>query len=318
MSNQRIAITGASGLIGTALTERLTLPSVDLLVLRRPDTRSHTQHVRPVPPELDSSRLRHPKSIEWQPSTGVTHCQELENLDAIVHLAGRSVNAARWTKAEKARLRDSRVLATQRLVMQIAELDQKPRVFLCASAVGYYGDCADRWVAESQPPSSDFLGQLAAGWEESARPLEVLGIRVIHIRLGVVLSTRGGALAKLVPLFRAGLGGKLGSGSQFMSWISLDDCARAIELLLNDDRACGPINLVSPQPVTNEQFTRALGTALSRPTILSAPKFALRLALGEMADGLLLASCRASSQKLQQLGFKFQYPELGHFFEKVL
>lgn len=318
MNEKRIAITGASGLIGTALTEKLASHSTDMLILRRPDTQFITPPDRRPHKDQTTISSQHPLTIDWHPTTGVTHVHQLENLDAFIHLAGRSINAARWTTAEKSRLRDSRVLATQRLVAQLSTLEHKPQVFLSASAVGIYGDCGDRWVAESDRAADDFLGKLALDWEEAARPLEALGVRVIHMRLGVVLSPRGGALAKLIPLFRFGLGGKLGSGRQFMSWISLNDCVSAIELLLSHGGASGPVNVVSPQPVTNEQFTRALGMALHRPTILPAPKFALRLALGEMADGLLLSGCRASSQKLQELGFEFQYPDVGCYLADVL
>jgi uncharacterized protein len=243
----------------------------------------------------------------------------LEGLDIIFHLAGRPIDSSRWTETEKRKLEDSRILSTQRLVSQISGLSRKPRVFVSASAVGYYGDCGDRWITESHPPATDdFLGSLAMRWEEASKPLDELGVRLVHARLGIVLSSQGGALAKVLPLFRMGAGGKLGSGQQYWSWIGLQDCCRGLMFLADHPEARGAFNLVSPHPVTNAEFTSHLGKALHRPTFLPAPKFALRAALGEMADALLLASCRVRPERLEQLGFAFNQPELPAFLAAEL
>ncbi len=310
MSTQRIAITGASGLVGTALVEHLQSPQTEFVYLQRPEASPASQRA--------SMELEDSQRVDWSPSQGVTDVSKLEGLDAFIHLAGRSISAARWTIAEKVRLRESRVLATQRLAQQVAALDRKPEVFICASAVGFYGDCGSNWVTESDPPGEDFLGNLAFEWESATEPLVSAGIRVVKARLGIVMSPKGGALLKALPAFRLGVGGKMGSGTQFWSWISLEDCCRAIVLFKDNAQAIGPINLVSPNPVTNQQFTDALGAALGRPTLLPAPRWALRVALGEMADALLMASCRAKPQKLQELGFEYRHPELGSYLKSVL
>lgn len=332
MTIRRLAISGASGLIGSSLIPRLVSgrlgeppnsrvhsslqPPLELFLLKRSvgsAARMPTRRDSKTPAANGSF-----PSIDWQPEHGVSIPRELEGMDAIVHLAGRSIDAARWTRAEQIRLRDSRVRATERLVDQIVKLESKPKLFLGASAVGIYGDCGDEWVSESRRASPDFLGQLASDWESAAKPLEVHGTRLVHVRLGVVLTSRGGALKKILPLFRTGLGGRLGSGKQFMSWIGLDDCIRALIFLIQNERAKGPINLVSPLPVTNQAFTQAIGRAIHRPTLFPAPKWALRLALGKMADPLLLSSCRATPSKLLDLGFEFQYPELLGFMQHEL
>lgn len=236
---------------------------------------------------------------------GVADPQQLEGLDAIIHLAGRSINAKRWSRAEKARLRDSRVLATEKLVQQIANLKVKPKVFLSASAIGVYGSSGDRIVDENSPAGDDFLAKLAIDWERASQPLTDLGVRVVHARFGVILSRSGGALAKMLPLFRWGIAGVLGPGTQYMSWVSLHDCCRALIHILENTSLCGPVNIVSPNAITNRQFTKTLGGVLHRPTFLPVPGFALRTVLGEMADGLLLSSCRVQPVQLIQSGFQF-------------
>lgn len=299
----KIAISGASGLVGTALCSLLTArEQVQILRLSRsPNSMNDSAH-----------------AIAWDPKRGVTDLGCLENLDAFIHLAGRSISSARWTDAEKKRLTDSRVLATEKLVRQITQLDSKPKLFLSASAVGIYGDCGSSWVDEESTIASGFLAKLAADWERASDPLHEFGVRVVRARLGVVLSSRGGVLQKLLPLFRCCLGGVLGSGDQYMSWISLPDCSRALMYLIDRSDLRGPFNLVSPNPITNLQFTKSLGKTIGRPTFIPAPAFALRMALGEMADALLLSSCRARPSKLSDAGFAFDDLLLEPFLLKEL
>lgn len=314
MSQKRIAITGASGLVGSKLQQLLSRTggseqaSTELTLL----TRSKTADA------VSSQASERIKLLGWEPSRGVEELERLEHLDAFVHLAGRPIGAARWSQQEKQRLRDSRVKATDVLVKQLCQLHSPPKVFLSASAVGYYGDCQQQIVDEGSSQGTGFLAELARDWERASLPLAELGSRVVHARLGVVLSEHGGALAKMLPLFRWGLGGSLGDGSQYVSWIHLEDCCRAMEWLLKTESATGVFNLVSPNPVTNRRFTQTLGEILSRPTFLPAPRFALRLALGKMADELLLSSCRAIPQQLLKSGFQFDYAELDQALRNLL
>lgn len=311
MVPQKIVISGASGLIGSALIHELQKKSIDILCLRR-----HRASSSQLPRLTTSSSPV--GSVDWLPSSGLSRPEQIENVDWFVHLAGRSINSARWTEQEKIKLRQSRVEATHKLVEQIGTLNKKPHVFLCASAVGYYGDRGDAVVTEQDSAGHDFLSQLASDWEAACKPLSKLGVRVIHVRLGVVLSQSGGAIAKMLPIFKMGLGGRLGSGNQYWSWICLEDCCRAIEFLLNNPQASGAYNVVSPEAVTNRQFTQALAQCLNRPAFLPTPALALRLALGEMADGLLLSSCRAKPERLLELGFKFQHPDLLRCLRSLL
>lgn len=301
----RIAIAGATGLVGSSLLQELFGSGFTVQRLQRPGSKDGLLPTGAV------------ANIAWQPSIGTVDPTALEYVDALIYLAGRSIAQKRWTHNEKRQIRDSRVLATEKLVEQIVKLERKPRVFLCASAVGYYGDCGNRTVAEEDAPGNDFLGQLCRDWENASRPLAAIGIRVVHARLGVVLSPTAGALSKMLPLFRWGLGGKLGSGTQFLSWIALDDCVQALLFLLNRTDAKGAFNVVSPSPITNLEFTRVLATAVHRPALLPTPKLLLRLALGEMADALLLSSCRAEPNRLRQLGFEFKYPELKSYLRSL-
>ncbi len=304
----RIAITGASGLVGSALQRRLLAEGHQLLLLARGSRQS-------IPQGITHQSVQ---NITWNPAEGVEDRRQLEGLDAFVHLAGRSIGQSRWSEKEKLLLRDSRVLATQRLVTQIRGLSRKPPVFISASAIGIYGESGDQWVDESSSPGEGFLADLARDWEQASLPLEEDGVRVVHARLGVVLAAQGGALAKMLPLFQWGLGGVLGSGKQYMSWIDLSDCCRALLHLLSEGSMRGPVNLVSPNPVTNREFTKTLGQVLHRPTILPAPKFALRAALGEMADALLLSSCRVRPERLSQSRFSFEYAELNAALRHLL
>jgi uncharacterized protein (TIGR01777 family) len=250
-----------------------------------------------------------PDQIPWDPEAGRLDGARLEGADAVIHLAGESIAAGRWTAARKARIRRSRVDSTRLLADTLGRLERKPGVLIVASAVGYYGNRGNEILVEDSAPGEGFLATLCRDWEAAADPAREHGIRVVHLRTGMVLSRTGGALAPLVPLFRAGLGGRLGSGRQFMSWIGLDDEADAIHHALTRDAVDGPVNLVSPQTVTNREFTATLGRVLGRPALLAVPAVVLRVALGELS-GELLSSVRAYPAKLLASGYKFHYPDL--------
>ena len=282
-----IAITGASGLIGTALSGHLA-------------ARGH----RIVP------MVRHSPSgdqIHWDPDNGQLDPADLAGLDAVVHLAGEPIFARRWNPDHKRRLLDSRVNGTSLIARALSSLENPPPVLLSGSAVGFYGECGDRVVDEGAPKGRGFLADLVAAWEAELAPAVDAGVRVCALRTGIVLSTAGGALAKQLPLFKLGLGGPLGPGDQYMPWISMTDQLGAITHLLDSDVA-GPVNLTGPAPATNHEFTKALGTALKRPTVLRIPRFAPKLALGaEMAEELLFTSTRATPQVLADSGYSFAH-----------
>ena len=226
----------------------------------------------------------------------------LEGVDTVVHLAGESLGPGRWTAGKKARIRESRIQGTKLLCQKIAQSDSPPKVLLAASGIGYYGDCGDTVVDESVPQGTGFLAELCGEWEAATRPAQEVGVRVVHLRLGIVLGEKGGALAAMRLPFRLGLGGRLGSGQQWMPWIGLADTVRAVDFLMTNDSAEGPVNLVSAA-VRNLEFTKALGAAVKRPTLLPVPAWVLRLLLGEAADEMLLSSTRANSGRLDALGF---------------
>ncbi len=271
-------------MIGTHLRERITAGG-------------HT--VRPIPRDAGADEL----------------AQILEACDRVVHLAGEPV-AQRWTPAAKQRIHDSRVDGTRRLVDALARQSRRPPVLLCASAVGYYGSCGDETLTELSPPGSDFLARVVIDWEDAARSAEPLGIRVVRLRFGMVLG-HGGALAKLLPPFRYGVGGRLGSGQQWMAWIHIQDAVNLILFALDFPAIRGPINATAPHPVTNDEFTSRLAMALHRPAILPVPGFALRIALGEMSE-MLLASQRVLPSVAKSAGFSFQYPDLHAALENLL
>jgi uncharacterized protein (TIGR01777 family) len=279
-----IAITGASGLIGKRLQQRLTESGHGAL---------------PVP----------------RGASGPALTEILASADSVVHLAGEPV-AQRWTEAAKKRIYDSRVDGTRSLVNALSALSRRPRVMVCASAVGYYGSRGDQVLTETSPPGADFLAHVVVDWEEAAHLAEALEIRVVQMRFGVVLG-HGGALAKLLPPFRVGLGGRLGSGRQWMAWIHLEDAVNLILFSLGYSAIRGPVNATAPQPVTNQEFTHRLANALHRPAILPVPAFALKLAMGEMSE-VLLASQRVVPNVAKSAGFRFQYPELGAALENIL
>ncbi len=285
----RILISGSTGLIGRAFQEALAADGHEVvpLVRRRPEESAGA-------------------FVVWDPSGGRLNEADLEGFDAVLHLAGENIAAGRWTAAQKERIRSSRVDSTRLLADRLSRLRQKPHSFLCASAVGFYGDRGDEILTEVSPGGTGFLAEVCRAWESAAQPALEAGIRVVHLRFGAVLSLRGGMLAKVLPLFRWGLGGRLGSGRQWLSWISLDDLTAAVRHLLADSSLSGPFNITAPSPVTNAEWTVTLSRVLRRPALFHQPAWLLRLALGEMADGLLLTSTRAVPYRLQDSGFSFR------------
>jgi uncharacterized protein len=286
-----VLVTGASGLIGSALCESLTASGQRVLPLRRTSARDAAGD--PV----------------WDPATGHINLSGAEPLYAAVHLAGAPI-AQRWTDDTKRQIRDSRVKGTSLLCAGIAQLAQPPRVLVCASAIGFYGDRGDEWLAEQSPAGTGFLAEVCQEWEAAAAPASELGIRVIHLRLGIVLSEKGGALRKMLPVFKLGLGGRLGEGPAWWSWIALDDVVGAIHHILTNDSLQGPVNVVTPNPVTNADFAKTLGRVLVRPAVLPVPRFAVEKLLGEMGREALLASTRVLPAKLDESGFQFRFPDL--------
>lgn len=287
----KVLVTGSSGFIGSALVPFLTAAGHAVTRLVRSQPRPGAAEVR------------------WDPVAKTVDTAGLEGLNATVHLAGETI-VGRWTPASKARLRSSRVEGTRLLADALSRLTRPPRVMVCASAIGYYGDRGEEILREESPPGTSFLSQVCREWEAAAQPAIRKGIRVVHLRIGVVLSPAGGALARMLPPFKLGLGGRLGSGRQYMSWIALDELVEVIHFALTNDRLRGAVNAVAPRPVTNLEFTKTLGRVLSRPTIFPVPAFAVRLALGEVADELLLASTHVEPTRLLAAGYQFRFPEL--------
>ena len=294
----KIAIAGASGLVGSALINALVAEGTAI-----------TRLVRGAPKSGE---------IEWHPNQDQLNSQMLEGFDVIVNLAGESVAGSRWTDDQKRKIRDSRVSGTNLLSEAIARMSAKPSAFICASATGIYGDRDDEILDEQSESGGGFIAGVCGEWEKACEPAIKAGVRVVNLRLGPVLARTGGMLAKLLTPFKMGMGGKVGSGKQYISWVALDDVVSAIKLAISDQSIRGPLNIVSPNPVTNEEFTRTLGHVLNRPTALAVPAFAARLAFGEMADEMLLASQRVTPRKLLQANFTFQYPDLESAFRKYL
>jgi uncharacterized protein (TIGR01777 family) len=256
--------------------------------------------------------------IHWDPASGRLDPASLAGHDAVVHLAGENIAAGRWTAARKEAIRASRVDGTRLLATALARLSPPPRALICASAIGYYGDRGAEVLTESSAAGTGFLPEVCTMWEAAATPARNRGIRVAHARFGIILSARGGALAKMLTPFRLGAGGVLGSGAQYMSWISIDDAAGALVHMLRTESLSGAVNVVSPQPVTNREFTKALGRALGRPTIFPMPAFAARLAFGEMADALLLSSARVQPERLSGSAYKFRDERLDAALPRLL
>lgn len=290
--SRMLALSGASGLIGRHLRPLLAKRGWRVCRLVRDRTQATGEHVY------------------WCPTTGEFDAERLEGFAAVVHLAGENIASGRWSPARKRALRDSRVAGTSLLCGGLARLRQPPKVLVAASAVGYYGDRAEEVLTEASPAGSGFLAELVRDWEAAAEPAREAGIRVVHLRIGLVLTAAGGALARMLTPFRLGLGGRVGSGRQYMSWIALADLLAGIVHALEVVELSGPVNATAPTPVTNAEFARTLARVLHRPALLPLPGWAVRLLLGEMGRELLLVSVRARPEKLAATGFVFAYPRL--------
>jgi hypothetical protein len=296
----RILLSGSSGLIGSALIPSLKSVGARITRLARASTTLGTS---------DEER------ISWNPAQLLSP-DAVSGFDAVIHLAGETI-ASHWTAARKIRLRESRIPPTANLAQALAQAKAKPHIFLSASAVGYYGDRGGELLTEESGPGTGFIADLAREWEQATLPAAKAGIRTVQMRTGIVTATAGGALPKMLPAFKLGIGGKLGEGSQWMSWIDLQDVIGAIQHILRSDLMHGPVNLVAPRPVTNADFTKTLGAVLSRPTIFPVPAFAARLAFGQMADELLLASQRVEPTKLISSGYPFRFPTLKQSLDSL-
>ncbi|WP_405460218.1 TIGR01777 family oxidoreductase [Streptomyces sp. NBC_00101] len=290
MERSRIAVTGSTGLIGAALVRSLRADGHEVCRLVRRPAKTGDE-------------------VSWDPRRGYVDVAGLVGCDAVVHLAGAGVGDHRWTETYKKEIRDSRVLGTAAVAEALASLDTPPKVLLAGSAIGYYGDTGDRAVDESAPPGEGFLPSVCEEWEAATAPAEEAGVRTVHVRTGLVVSAEGGAWGKLFPLFKAGLGGRLGNGRQYWSFISLHDQVAALRHLLDTDDLSGPVNLTAPEPVTNAEVTAAMGRVLRRPTLFTAPAPALRLALGDFAEDVL-GSQRVVPRKLLDSGFTFAFPSV--------
>jgi uncharacterized protein (TIGR01777 family) len=296
---QRILISGASGLVGQALTAFLTTGGHRVFSLTRRQPSS-------------------PSEILWDPEKKFEDVHNLEGFDAVIHLAGENISGSRWTNEVKKRLYSSRIDSTKNLVEALSRTQTRPKTFICASAVGFYGDRADEILTEDSAPGENFLATICKDWEQEARRAEDLNIRSVQMRIGVVLTPAGGALEKMLPPFRVGLGGSLGSGSQYMSWISIDDLIYSIAFALGKTTLSGPVNAVSPEACQFKAFAQALARSLHRPVGPSVPAFALKALAGELAEQLLLASIRVRPQKLLKAGFTFSQPDLDHALTHLL
>ena len=300
---RRVVLSGASGLLGGALLQTLAAQGDQAVQLVR--------HLPGRSSRGEGERGK-PLLLEWNPMAGVPFADpaRLEGLKAAVHFSGANISARRWTRAYRQEMTESRLVTTAALVRTLSRLERPPEVLLAASAIGFYGDRGEEMLDEQAPPGNGFFPELCKQWEAADRPAMEAGIRVVHLRFGIVLSSKGGALAKMLPLFRLGLGGRLGNGRQWMSWISLDDAVRAMLFAMETTSLQGPANVTAPNPVTNREFTRTLAGQLRRSALAPAPAFALRLALGQMADEALLASARVFPRKLLSAGFQFEHPVL--------
>jgi uncharacterized protein (TIGR01777 family) len=296
----KILVSGAHGLVGKALIKSLTRDGHEVVSLVRRE------------------RVVGKPEIEWHPNWGQIDAQHLEGFDVVIHLAGESIASGRWTDDKKLKIRESRVKGTTLLSESLARLSRPPAIFISASAIGYYGNRGDELLTEQSAPGKGFLSEVCVAWEKATGAAEAKGIRTVHARFGIILDTDGGALEKMLTPFRMGVGGKLGDGKQWMSWIALDDVVRGLRFLIDNQTARGATNFTAPNPVTNAEFTKTLGSVLSKPTIFPVPAFAARLAFGEMADALLLSSARVEPSRLQDEGFKFEYSDLLQALQAIL
>ena len=295
----KIVVTGASGLIGSGLVGQLRQKGHKVVRLVRRASSA-------------------PDAFVWNPAAGTVDMDALCEVEGVVHLAGAPIAAKRWTPRTKRDILESRVHGTRTLAEALARLPRPPRVLVSASGVGYYGECGDKVLSEEAAGGSGFLADVAQQWEHATAPAAAAGIRVVLMRLGVVLSAAGGALPRMVLPFRFGVGGPIGNGQQYMSWITLDDVVAAVSALLENDTVVGPVNMVAPAPVTSREFARTLGRVLRRPSLLPLPALAVRLLMGEMGQELLLTSTRAVPAKLSACGYTFRYPILEDALRHVL
>ncbi len=295
----KVLITGASGLLGTELQKSFAEKGYEMLLASRkaPTDDGH---------------------IQWSIEEGFGEPEKLEGVDVVVHLAGENVSGLRWTDEKKKAIRDSRVLGTRNVVEAISKLKQKPKTLIASSAIGFYGERGDEEVTESSAPGDNFLAEVSTAWESESRRAEDAGIRTVLLRTGIVLSKDGGALATMLTPFKLGVGGVVGSGKQWMSWISMDDQIAIINYAIENENIRGAVNAVSPNPVTNEVFTKTLGEVLYRPTFIPLPQFAVSMMFGEMGDALLLASTKVLPKRLLDAGFEFKYPDLKPAIEHAV
>jgi len=295
----KLLVSGSHGLVGSALIASLEKDRHEVVHLVRQAPKNNTE-------------------IEWHPNQGKIDASRLEGFDAVVHLAGESIASGRWSDEKKRRIRESRVQGTTLLSESIARLSKPPAVFVSASAIGYYGDRDDELLTEQSAPGNDFLAEVCLAWERATGAVEAKGIRTIHTRFGIILDKKGGALEKMLTPFRMGVGGKVGSGKQWMSWIALEDVVSGLRFVIDQSGMKGAVNFTAPHPVTNAEFTKTLGAVLSRPTLFSVPAFGARLAFGEMADALLLSSAKVEPAKLRENGYQFKYAELEPALKHLL
>lgn len=295
-----IALTGSSGLVGSALIPFLNSKGCTVTKIKRSTLQN-----------LESA-------VEWVPEKGNWETASEDNLHGVIHLAGENIASGKWTEDKKSKILNSRVEGTRQLCKSILKLQKLPAVFVCASAIGYYGDRGDEILTEESSLGDCFLSHVCEKWEEETLVLSEAGIRVVNLRFSMILSSKGGALKKMLPPFKLGAGGKLGTGDQYMSWIVINDVLNAVHHVLTNDTLRGPVNTASPNPVTNNHFTKALGKALKRPTIIPMPAFLARIIFGQMADELLLSSTRVEPTKLKNSGFQFKYPDINTALSSVL
>ncbi len=295
----KLLIGGSHGLVGTALIRSLETDGHEIFRLVRHAPKSQTE-------------------VEWSPDRYSIALARIEGFDAVINLAGESIADGRWTDDKKRRIRESRVKGTKLLGDALANLTVPPKTFISASAIGYYGNRGDEILSETSSPGADFLAHVCTEWEEATALAKEKGIRVVNTRFGIILDAKGGALAKMLAPFRMGVGGKIGSGKQWMSWIALADVVGGIKFALAQDSIRGPVNFVAPNPVTNAEFTKALGHALSRPTLFPIPAFGVKLLFGEMGEALLLGGQRVEPKQLMSEGYQFEYSQLETALGKIL
>ena len=288
----RILVTGSSGLIGSALVAFLEKNQHEVYKLVR----------------VRADLL--PREIAWDPKRGIISPALLEGIDAVVHLAGENI-MGRWTQVKKKKIRESRVQGTQLLCLALSQLKKPPSVLVCASAIGYYGNRGNEVLTELSVKGKGFLSDVCQEWEEATRPAIEKGIRLVNLRLGMVLSAKGGALKQMLPIFKWGLGGQMGAGDQYVSWIAIDDLVRVIDAAIHQESLVGPLNAVTPYPVTNRELTKTLGHILHRPTFLGMPTLMVNLVFGQLGEEVLLSSARVEPKKLKEIDFHFDYPDLA-------